>query len=127
MRLTISSKLVACIANDGQAIPFLVKAWDDTSVPWAPQVPTTLRYRYDDIDAGCNIVPWTSITADDVSTIILTGEQNTVSYGWSWGWFNFGRNRKRRRQLVVEADHGLPTNAMQTYEFWLRDIAGVYS
>lgn len=115
MRLTITDRLVAKTAQEGSAIPFTVKAWTDTSEPWVAVVPTTLRYRVDDPETGCEILGWTTATPASSSTITITSSQNTLSSCES----------REHRQLTVEVDHGLPTACVATRDYWVRGLVGV--
>ena len=116
MRVILTDRLVARTANDGQAIAFAAKVYTDTAEPWTLVVPTTLRYRIDDLDTGCNVLDWTTVTPASTATITITAAQNTIS-----------NCRNARRQIVVEADHGLATNCITTREYTIRNLSGVYS
>lgn len=114
MQITLTDRLVARTANEGQAVSFVAKIYTDTSEPWVLVAPTTLRYRVDDPEAGCTIVDWTTISPASSATITVTGTQGLLT----------GCHRERR-QIVVEADHGLSTNCVATREWIVRALAGV--
>jgi hypothetical protein len=114
MRLTITDRLVARTANDGQAVPFSVSVWTDTTEPWVLVAPTTLRYRVDNLSTGATVLDWTSGTATSNQTITVTGTQNTTS-----------ECGQQKMQLTVQADAGLSTVCVNTREWLVRNLAGV--
>ncbi len=114
MRLTITDRLVAKTAQEGQAVPFAIACYTDVSEPWLLVAPTTLRYRVDDPVSGRVIADWTTVTPASTATITVSGSNNTLS----------GCN-SLRRQLVVEADHGLDTCAIERRDYWIRSLVGV--
>jgi hypothetical protein len=114
LRITITDQLLARTAQEGAAIPFAVKVYTDTSEPWALVTPTTLRYRIDDPETGCNILGWTTIPPASTATVTVTGAQGTLN-----------SCVRERRQLIVEADHGLSTNCVATREWYVRPLVGI--
>jgi hypothetical protein len=115
MRITITDSLVSRTAQDGQAVPFTVKTWDDSTEPWALLAPTTLRYRVDNPDTGDEILAWTSGSASSSQTLTIAGADNTPA----------GCDTRYRRQITVQVNAGLSTVAVATRDYWIRDLAGV--
>ncbi len=109
MRITLTDRLVSRGTPEGAAVSFAAKVYDDSTEPWTLTVPTSLRYRIDDPEYGCQIQDWSSLTADDESTITVTGTQNTIS----------GCQSRERRRITVEADHGLSTGAVAYRDYFV--------
>lgn len=115
MRITFTSKLVNSRTNEGSSFTILAKVYDDASDVWALSVPTSLRYRIDDPYRNSTILDWTTITADDESSIVVTGAQNAIVSNCS---------TEERRQLTLQANAGLSTQFSSTYEWSIVNLAG---
>lgn len=92
-------------------MPFTVKCWADASEPWALLAPTSLRYRVDDLDSGCNVVAWTDGTLATSQTITIPGTSNTPTQC----------TPRRRYRLTVQVNVGLSTVAVQTRDYFVRN------
>jgi hypothetical protein len=115
VRISLTSKLVNSRIAEGSAFTLAAKVYDDSSDVWALSVPTTLRYRIDDPNRNATILDWTSITADDESSIVVTGAQNAIVNDCS---------REEKRQLTLQANNGLSSQFSETYNWSIVNLAG---
>ena len=60
--------------KDRYAAPACDHFYTDTAEPWVLVVPTTLRYRIDDLDTGENVLTWTTVTPASTATILSFDE-----------------------------------------------------
>lgn len=112
MILTLTDKLVARTAVDGQAVPFIARVFTDTVEPWVLVIPTTLRYRIDDPERRCTILDWTTVTPANTATITVTGSQNSIDRCMTREW----------RRITVQADSGLATSCVETRDYYVTGI-----
>ena len=66
---------------EGAAVPFAIRVHTDTTEPWVLVVPTTLRYRVDDLTTGASVLPWTTVSPASTATITVTGKDGKVHMG----------------------------------------------
>lgn len=113
MRITLTDKLVARTALEGSTIAFTAKVYDDSSEPWTLSVPTTVRYRLDNPETGCEIIGWTSATAASTVAISIPGTSNTLTTC----------RDQEPRELTVEVNAGLSTQYRKTRRFHVSSTA----
>jgi hypothetical protein len=102
--------------NESSALTITAKVWDDSDPDtWTAQVPTTLHYRLDCLTTGAQILDWTSITADDVSSIAITATQNSIQSDC---------NELETKQLTVKANSGLSTQTQNTFRWSVVNLSG---
>jgi hypothetical protein len=117
MRITFRANTSRNQVNESSALTITAKVWDDSSETWVAQVPTTLHYRLDCLTSGTQILDWTSITADDVSSIAVTGAQNAIQNDC---------NDYEKKQLTLKANSGLSTQYQATFTYDVRNLSGQY-
>jgi hypothetical protein len=115
MRITFRANTPRNRVNESSALTVTAKVWDDSTDPWTAQVPTTLHYRLDDLTSNRQILDWTSITADDVSSIAITATQNAILDGC---------RDYETKQLTVQANRGLSTQSQNVFSYDVRNLAG---
>ncbi len=117
MRITFRANTARNRVNESSALIVIAKVWDDATdvEEWVAQVPTTLHYRLDCLASGTQILDWTSIAADDVSTISITGTQNAIQQD---------SNEIETKQLTVKANSGLSTQFQATYRYDVVNLSG---
>ena len=113
MRITFQAPQTK--VNESSALTVTAKVWDDSTEVWTAQVPTTLHYRIDCLSSGYAITDWTSITADDVSSIAITATENAIQNDW---------NETERKQLTLKANSGLSTQYQATFAYDVRNLSG---
>jgi hypothetical protein len=73
----------------------------------AAVVPTSLRYRIDDLVQGCAVLDWTAVTPALPANILVTAAQNTARSNYL----------RERRQVIVEAsDSDGPIREVYEYD-----------
>lgn len=74
----------------------------------AASIPTSIRYRIDDLHSDTEVLNWTSVSAAANVTITITSSDNEILDG---------STRFERKQIIVQADNGLSTQVNGT-AFW---------
>lgn len=115
MRITFRANAARNQVNESSALTITAKVWDDSTEVWTAQVPTTLKYRIDCLDSGAQVLDWTSITADDVSTLSVTGAQNAIQNDC---------NEFERKQLTLMANSGLDTQYQDSFTWTVKNLSG---
>ena len=117
MRITFRPNTARNRVNESSALTVVAKVWDDATdvEAWVAQVPTTLHYRLDCLSTGTQILDWTSITADDVSSIAITATQNAIQSDC---------NEIERKQLTVKANSGLSTQYQASFSYDVTNLFG---
>jgi hypothetical protein len=77
-------------------------------------IPTSMRYRIDDVNQGSTILDWTSLTPATSVNVVITGAQNAI------------RNNlcTERRQIVFEASDS-DGAIRRTFDYDITDIQGI--
>ena len=115
VRITFSSKLVNNRVKESSAFTISAKVYTDDTDVWTLSVPTSLRYRIDDPYRDAQILNWTSLTADDEFSIVVTSSQNAIVDNC---------RAEERRQLTLQVNAGLSTQVSETYDWWVQNLAG---
>jgi hypothetical protein len=68
----------------------------------AASTPTTIHYRIDCLSTKTKLQDWTSVSAAAEATITITSTHNAIQDD---------NNNRERRQILVQADQGLSTQA----------------
>jgi hypothetical protein len=110
LRITITEKLVSRTAQEGASVAFTVKVYTDTSEPWVLATPTTLRYRVDDPETGCEILAWTAGSAASSQTVNVTAS---------------GVCGREKRRLTIQSDVGLTTAAVASRDYYVTGTDGL--
>lgn len=79
----------------------------------AASAPTSIRYRVDCLTNGRNIIHWTNATAAATATVVVPGPLNATIDRES---------ELEQRQLTVEIDTGLDTQARQAITWRVRNV-----
>ena len=81
---------------------FTVTAYFRTRSTSAASTPTTVHYRVDDLQTGKELTDWTSVTTGASVSISITSTHNEIQDD---------ATSFERKQLLVQADRGLSTQA----------------
>lgn len=79
-------------------------------------VPTSIRYRIDDLNTGVAVLDWTSVSAASAITLTITSTQNALRDQCA---------AREVRELTVAADYGLATQFVDAVRFTLENVRGV--
>ena len=89
-----------------------------TRATGAESIPTTIKYRIDNLTSSTAIREWTTVAAAAEVTILVTATDNAIQ-GHS--------NRMERKQILVMADDGLSTQTTG-FDIWkVRNVYGIGS
>jgi hypothetical protein len=108
MRITFRANAARNQVNESSALTITAKVWDDSTEVWTAQVPTTLKYRIDCLDSGCQVLDWTSMLS-------VTGAQNAIQNDC---------NEFERKQLTLMANSGLSTQYQDSFTWSVRNLSG---
>jgi hypothetical protein len=97
--------------NEGEAFRVTLRP---LSADLAAIIPSTLRYRIDDLNQGTAVLDWTSLTPATSVNVIITGAQNAMRNGLSL----------ERRQIVVEATDS-DGAIRKTLDYEIADLQGI--
>lgn len=117
MRITFRANTPRDRVNERSSLVVTIKTWDD-SLPdeWTAQVPTNLYYRLDNLNTGAVVLDWTSITADDETSLTVTPDQNAITDTC---------RAFQTMQISVAADYGLSTQCINDFRYQIKNLQGV--
>lgn len=82
----------------------------------AATTPTTVHYRVDDLKTGKELTDWTSVTPAGSVSISITSTHNEIQDDSS---------AFERKQLIVQADRGLSTQANGKVVWQVQNLHGI--
>ena len=116
MKITFRANTSRNQVNEKSALTITVKVWDDSdSEAWVAQIPTSLKYRLDCLATGNTILDWTTLSADDVTTLAITAEQNKIQNDC---------NEFEKKQLTVKCNDALDTQYQEAYTWDVKNVYG---
>lgn len=95
---------------------FTATAYFRTRATGAAATPTTVHYRVDDITSQTTLKDWTSVTTGESVSISITGAMNQIQQNSS---------SSEHKQLIVQADRGLTTQATGRAIWKVQNIYGI--
>lgn len=84
----------------------------------AAVVPTTVKYRIDDLNNGVVVSDWTSVTPASSVSITVTPTQNQIYNDY---------NGKESRQFTVKTDDTLSTQYIDSMIYTVKNLAGIFA
>jgi hypothetical protein len=101
------------VVNEESAITVNVQRLDDNS--GAVEAPTTLKYRVDCQTTRTALVPWTTVTADVVTVVPVSGATNMIQDD---------RDAEEIKVMTVMTDEGLSTQLTSEYAWSVVNLYG---
>jgi len=95
---------------------FTATAYFRTRSTKLASTPTTIHYRVDDLHTGKVLTDWTSATAASSLNIAITSTHNEIQSD---------SNAFERKQLTVQADQGLSTQANGKAVWQVQNLQGI--
>lgn len=97
--------------REGEAFRVTIRA---LNADLGATIPTTLRYRIDDLNQGNAVLDWTTLTPATSVNVIITGAQNAIRNGLC----------VERREIVIEAadSDGAIRKAL---DYYIEDLQGI--
>lgn len=95
---------------------FTVTADFRTRATKAASTPTTVHYRVDDLESNTEILGWTSVSAASQVTIDIPSTVNKIKQGYK---------PRERKQIIVQADRGLSTQATNKRQWYVENLTGI--
>lgn len=99
--------------NEGTGFPLTFKVLAAGGVLTTP---TTLHYRVDCRTTKRQVVDWTSVTADDTTTVHVLPAWNAIINP---------ANLTEQKTLTVKVNDGLSTQVLKPYTWEVKNIQGV--
>lgn len=116
MRINFTANISRGQVNEKSSFSVLVNVLDDSDREgWVLQVPTSLKYRLDCLSTNAVILDWTSLAADDETTLAITADQNRIQSDC---------NEYERKQLTVKCNDGLSTQYQETWTWQVKNLSG---
>ncbi len=110
-----AANLVRGKVNERTSFTATATFYSDAFVAAAP---TNAQYRLDwvtsNADCYSQITDWTTLTPASSISIPITATQNAIQ----------GCLNQERRQITVRADNGLATQAEETFQYTVQNLAG---
>lgn len=97
---------------------FTATAFFRTRSTKAASTPTTVHYRVDDLKTGKVLTDWTTLTAAASVSVPITSAHNEIQDDSS---------AFERKQLIVQADQGLSTQANGKAVWQVQNLLGITS
>ena len=95
---------------------FTLTAFFRTRSTKAASVPTTFRYRIDDLHSNTEIRDWTTVSAAANVSIIISSSDNEIVDNAAL---------LEQKQIIVQADNGLSTQVNGKAVWRVRNLVGI--
>ena len=115
MRITIKNPLVRDRVQERSGFTVNPYFWDDTTLPWTANTPTTVDYRLDCLATGANLIGWTTVTPGTTVAIAIPSANNAIQSDL---------NPYEMKQLTVRINANLTTQYQTAMQYQVDNLFG---